>query len=113
MPEDNQDIKEIDGETIFIRQKGPDSGDPKFLLYICHGLGEHIGWYDEMFEMFPKQYCAFIFGNDHVGHGKSSGVRGEIHSYDKLMNISIKCIEHVCEQFKQQPKLFILGHSMV
>ena len=48
---------------------------PKAILQISHGMCEHIERYREFAE-FMAQHGFVICGNDHLGHGKTSGEEG-------------------------------------
>lgn len=46
---------------------------PRFLVQICHGMCEYIDRYEELAEFL----CArggVVFGNDHLGHGKTKAM---------------------------------------
>merc|ERR1712142_65874 len=63
-------------EKLFERTWHP-TDNPKGLVFICHGYGEHTDWYDEFGEMLARQ--GFLaFGHDHLGHGLSSGNRATV-----------------------------------
>lgn len=47
-----------------------DKAQPRALFQIAHGVSEHIGRYDD-FARFLAQNGFVVFGNDHLGHGKS------------------------------------------
>lgn len=48
---------------------------PKAILQISHGMCEHIERYREFAE-FMAQHGFVVCGNDHLGHGKTSGEEG-------------------------------------
>lgn len=61
---------------IDIRWKAwlPDA-EPKAVLVVAHGFGEHIDRYMNLVNAaVPRGYA--VYGPDHRGHGKSAGVRG-------------------------------------
>jgi alpha-beta hydrolase superfamily lysophospholipase len=56
-------------------------GDVKAVLLIVHGLGEHSGRYMNVVNHFvPFGYA--IYGLDHIGHGKSDGVREVVERFE-------------------------------
>lgn len=60
-----ESIKELNGEQIFCRHLKPKDGkSPKCLVFICHGFGEHVGRYDELFKIF-HDLDYYVFGHDH------------------------------------------------
>jgi len=89
--------------------------DPRGVVQIAHGLGEHIGRYVEVAEALVEDEFV-IYGNDHRGHGltaKTSGDLGDFgpRGFDELVEdmISLRVIakrEHPGKPY------FLLGHSM-
>jgi lysophospholipase len=80
------------------------------MVIIVHGLGEHCGRYDEVATFFNKRgFATFLY--DHRGHGKSSGKRAHIDSFEEylsdLMIVSKKGIE-----VTKTEKFLLFGHSM-
>jgi alpha-beta hydrolase superfamily lysophospholipase len=75
-----------------------------------HGLGEHIGRYTQLFELFNEAglYCA---GFDHYGHGKSPGKRGDIIGY-KHFNKEIETLISFVEKSMHNLPIILYGHSM-
>lgn len=65
----------------FYRAWLPD-GEIKDVIVISHGLGEHSGRYGFFVDYFvPKGYA--VYALDHVGHGKSAGVRGHVDGFSQ------------------------------
>ena len=84
--------------------------NPKAIICLIHGIGEHTGRYDQWAERFSEEGYIFV-GFDLRGHGKSEGKRGHFNSIGKLfsdMNIFIKKIKIM---FPGIP-LILYGHSM-
>lgn len=57
--------KPVAGETLWCRHLPVASDDPKCLVYIAHGYGEHMGRYDEMYEFLSIKNNIYVFGHDH------------------------------------------------
>ncbi|MDY7080164.1 MAG: alpha/beta hydrolase, partial [Chloroflexota bacterium] len=54
--------------------------EPKAVLSVVHGFGEHSGRYGNVVEWFvPKGYAVYAF--DLRGHGRSPGPRGYINQW--------------------------------
>ncbi|CAN8073661.1 unnamed protein product [Agarophyton chilense] len=56
-----------------------------------------------------------VFGHDHVGHGRSSGVRAYFPSFKTLVDDAILHINHINvehELSKNEIPIFLIGHSM-
>lgn len=49
---------------------------PKALVQLCHGMCEHLGRYED-FAAFLVRHGYGVFGNDHLGHGRTSNLGGE------------------------------------
>jgi len=84
--------------------------DPKALVVLIHGMGEHFGRYAHVAEFFTQNGYAFA-GMDLRGHGRSQGKRGHTPSYEHLMNDIELFISTIQVHFPELP-LFIYGHSM-
>jgi acylglycerol lipase len=83
---------------------------PKAVLFIVHGLGEHLGRYEEMASQFVENQIA-IFTFDHRGHGYSEGKKGHARSIEQF----IEDVEHVlmkCRSIFLDLPIFLFGHSM-
>lgn len=98
-----------DGLKIFSRYWKPD-GEPKALVCLVHGVGEHSGRYGHVAEAFcEKGYVLYTF--DQRGHGLSEGPRGHY----PLMEIVLKDIDlllkNAGEKFPGLP-VFLYGHSL-
>jgi len=82
----------------------------KGIVILIHGLGEHSGRYQHVAEFFnQKQFSVTAF--DLPGHGKSSGKRGHIASYDAVMELITFFIDDVRTKYAGLP-IFLYGHSM-
>ena len=83
---------------------------PKALLFIIHGVAEHSGRYEHVAEKMVANDI-FVFTCDLPGHGKSSGKRSYIRSFNETLAI----IEYQVQKMKfihPDIPVFILGHSM-
>ena len=85
-------------------------GDIKAALLVVHGLGEHSGRYMNVVNHFvPLGYA--IYGLDHIGHGKSGGLREFVDRFQDFTETLTIFYNLVVEQQPDAP-IFILGHSM-
>ncbi len=76
-------------------------------VLVIHGYGEHCARYDALLESFAAAGLdALAF--DHVGHGKSDGLRGMINRFDDYLDDAL--IAHRALGGGQ--KTIIFGHSM-
>lgn len=87
------------------------STNPKGVVILVHGFGEHSGRYlSHVIPMLIETELAVVT-YDNIGHGKSGGKRGHCPSYEALLDILEGVITHAVEQFPDFP-MFLYGHSM-
>lgn len=98
-----------DGTKFYVLGWEPDK-KPKAVVYLVHGLGEHIGRYAHIGEAFSKAGYALV-GFDARGHGKTSGPRGHTPSYDALMDDIADFLAQMDLRYPGLPP-FLYGHSM-
>ena len=80
------------------------------MLLIVHGLGEHSGRYMNVVNHFvPLGYA--IYGLDHIGHGKSGGMREFVERFEDFTNTLTIFYDMVTDWQEDRP-IFLLGHSM-
>jgi len=85
-------------------------GEIKAAILLIHGLGEHSGRYINLVNrLVPLGYA--IYAVDHMGHGKSDGVRKHIKTFSDFSDTIDIFLERVKEWHGPNP-LFVLGHSM-
>lgn len=84
--------------------------NPRGVIALVHGLGEHIGRYAHVAKFFNDAGFSVI-GNDRYGHGKSPGNRGDAPSYAYFLD-EIDYLIEVCEQVSEGTPVFLYGHSM-
>ncbi len=100
---------ERDGIAFYVHGWEPES-PPKAVIALVHGHGEHIGRYAHVGKALTDSGYALV-GYDSRGHGKSTGPRGHIPSYDALMNDISAFLSMLGEKYPGSP-LFLYGHSM-
>ncbi len=99
----------FDGLSIY-HQSWLADGDPKGVVMLVHGLGEHSGRYGHVAgRLIAAGYA--VHALDHRGHGKSDGTRVYVKSYDEFMADLIQFRAHVEGEHPGVP-FIILGHSM-
>ena len=59
--------------------------NPRALIFIVHGMGEHAKRYAHVVEYFTNVNIATV-AIDLRGHGNSEGQRGHMPSFDHMMN---------------------------
>jgi len=83
---------------------------PKALLFIIHGVAEHLERYQHVAKQCTDQDI-YVYSIDLPGHGKSSGKRSYIRRFDSTIAI----IDYQIQKMKlEHPGIpvFILGHSL-
>ncbi len=82
---------------------------PKGMLLVVHGIGEHSGRYGPFVRyFFERGYAVALY--DQRGHGQSSGERGHIEHLQDLLGDLADFVEHSKRAFPQLP-MFMVGHS--
>ncbi|XP_071550064.1 monoglyceride lipase-like isoform X2 [Panulirus ornatus] len=80
------------------------------LVFLCHGFGEHLQWYEDL-ALCLTASGLLAFGHDHVGHGRSEGVRGHIDSVEDYVSDVLNHCDDVRAGYPGLP-CFLVGHSM-
>jgi alpha-beta hydrolase superfamily lysophospholipase len=78
-------------------------------VIVVHGLGEHIGRYDELAGDLNAVHW-HVCGFDLRGHGASGGARGRIPREDSLLRDLARVIDEVREV--REGPVVLLGHSL-
>ncbi|MGB0849153.1 MAG: lysophospholipase, partial [Thiolinea sp.] len=95
--------------TIFHQSWLPE-GEANAVIVLVHGLGEHSGRYQNVINsLVPRGYA--IHALDHLGHGRSDGVRKHVNRFDDFIETLHTFSGMVRAQYAGQP-IFLLGHSM-
>jgi acylglycerol lipase len=85
-------------------------GEVRAVLLVVHGLAEHSGRYMNLVNRFvPLGYA--VYAIDHIGHGRSEGLRLFVESfvdYTEPLGIYVEMVR--CWQ--PDKPLFLVGHSM-
>lgn len=88
--------------------------EPRAVLQIVHGIGEHVLRYDEMADYLNGQGIAVV-AEDHMGHGESiadGGIRGYFHGgWFSAVDDSKKLMDMTREMYPGVPYI-LFGHSM-
>ena len=102
-------FKGAENANIYYQAWLPES-DVKAVLLIVHGLGEYSGRYMNVVNYFvPLGYA--VYGLDHIGHGKSDGIREYVNKFDDYtdtLNIYYKMVTGL----QPDKPVFLLGHSL-
>ena len=85
-------------------------GEIKAAVLLVHGLGEHSGRYLNLVNRFVALGYS-VYAVDHIGHGKSEGIRKHVDSFSDFSDTLDIYVERLKEWHGDKP-LFLLGHSM-
>lgn len=98
----------VGGLELFYQAWIPDN--PKAIVQIVHGFGEHSGRYLYVVtKLIPLGYA--IYANDLRGHGKSGGIRTHVDKFDQYVDDAKIFHDLIRAQHPNLP-IFLLGHSM-
>ncbi len=102
-------FKGVRDTSIYFQSWLPES-EPKAVLLIVHGLAEHSGRYMNIVNHFvPLGYA--VYGIDHLGHGKSNGMRVYVERFKDYTN-TLKIYFDMIRRWQPEKPIFLVGHSM-
>ena len=102
-------FKGVRDTSIYFQSWLPES-EPKAVLLIVHGLAEHSGRYMNIVNHFvPLGYA--VYGIDHLGHGKSDGMRVYVERFEDYTN-TLKIYFDMIRRWQPEKPIFLVGHSM-
>merc|ERR550537_876866 len=88
----------------------PDTCEQKGILLILHGICAHSGCHSpEALAASKKGF--FVYAPDHLGHGKSPGIRNDTKSFLYFVDDALELLKLAKEEHPTLP-LFVYGHSM-
>jgi acylglycerol lipase len=102
--------KAHDNLDIFAQAWEPTVVEPKAVVCLVHGLGEHTSRYAHVAEAFGKQGYV-LFGADLRGHGRSGGARGHISSIEDFMQDIDASLGQARAHYPNLP-IILYGHSL-
>jgi alpha-beta hydrolase superfamily lysophospholipase len=84
--------------------------DPRRVVVIAHGYGEHIGRYEHVAEAL-REHGAAVSGLDHHGHGSSEGEAALVEDFGDLLSDLDLVVDRAAATHPGVP-LILLGHSL-
>jgi alpha-beta hydrolase superfamily lysophospholipase len=84
--------------------------DPRYVVVIAHGYGEHARRYEAVASRLGEHGAA-VYALDHIGHGASDGERGAFESVDDLVADLGAVVERASTQQPGLP-IVLVGHSL-
>ncbi len=101
--------KSTDSLNLFAQTWEPND-EPKAVVCLVHGLGEHSSRYAHVAEVFTDAGFAMMTF-DLRGHGRSGGPRGHFPSPEAVVNDIDILLEQASGRWPGKPR-FIYGHSL-
>ncbi|PGY09723.1 alpha/beta hydrolase [Bacillus sp. AFS031507] len=99
----------VDGTELFFQVIEPLTA-PKAAVILVHGHGDHSGGLQNLSEsLVEKEYIVYAF--DLRGHGKSTGKRGFIRSWDEFRG-DLHMFRKLVSLDQPELPLYIVGHSI-
>src|ERR671939_362125 len=83
------------------------AADPKRLVVLVHGYGEHIGRYEHVAEALTARGST-VLGPDHIGRGRSPGERALVESFESIVDD----VRGVVQAERGELPVVMVGHSM-
>jgi alpha-beta hydrolase superfamily lysophospholipase len=84
--------------------------DPRYVVLIAHGYGEHAGRYAHVAERLVGAGAA-VYAADHLGHGRSEGDRALVEDAEELVD-DLRSLAHYARGKHHGLPRVLLGHSM-
>jgi len=109
MKHDEGEFSNSTGASLYFQCWMPEE-NPRATLLIAHGLAEHSGRYQHFADFFADRAYA-VFALDHLGHGKSDGLRCHINQFSDYTDGIALLLERVHKVCQGIP-VFLVGHSM-
>jgi alpha-beta hydrolase superfamily lysophospholipase len=102
-------FKGVRNANIYYQGWLPD-GNTDAVLLLIHGLGEHCGRYMNVVNHFvPLGYA--LYGFDHIGHGKSEGMREAVDRFTDYTD-TLRIYYDMVKGWQTAKPIFLLCHSM-
>jgi alpha-beta hydrolase superfamily lysophospholipase len=98
-----------DGLAFYVQGWEPDV-QPKAVVALVHGLGEHIGRYAHVGKALTDAGYVLV-GFDLRGHGKTVSARGHFPSLNVVMQDIRQFFQFVSQRYPNLPQ-FLYGHSL-
>ncbi len=100
-----------DGKPVYLYRWEP-SADPRAVVHIAHGMGEHAGRYDWVAEKL-NEAGFLVTADDHRGHGKTAETLGDFgeDGWNRALLDLNEIIERHRKALPGKP-VILLGHSM-
>ena len=86
------------------------AGEPRAVVVLAHGYGEHARRYDHVAQRFGEAGLA-TYALDHRGHGRAGGKRVRVRHMTEFVSDFGELVQ-IARQENPDRKVIVLGHSM-
>jgi alpha-beta hydrolase superfamily lysophospholipase len=116
MKADSDWFEADDGRRIFVYTWLPDTGAPRAVVHIAHGLAEHAARYARLADALTSAGFA-VYANDHRGHGRTAHTEEDLGYFagsDGWMRVVRDLDQMIVTERDMHPgaPCVLLGHSM-
>jgi alpha-beta hydrolase superfamily lysophospholipase len=105
-----RDIEVRAADGLMLRGRWWRRAEPRGVVVINHGFGEHGGSYGDAAESLGSALDLDVVAVDLRGHGRSPGRRGVVRRYEDLTDDLTSALDWVARNCPDLPR-FLLGHS--
>jgi alpha-beta hydrolase superfamily lysophospholipase len=105
-----RDIEVRAADGLMLRGRWWRRAEPRGVVVITHGFGEHGGTYRNTAESLGSALDVDVVAVDLRGHGRSPGRRGVVRRYEELTDDLSCALEWAARNRPDIPR-FLLGHS--
>lgn len=84
--------------------------DPRCVVLLIHGYGEHMGRYPHVADALLRAGAA-VLGPDHMGHGRSEGDRVVIEDFEDVVT-DVHTVDELARATYPGLPVIVVGHSM-
>jgi alpha-beta hydrolase superfamily lysophospholipase len=106
----DQENLEIDGSRGRVAIRRWAAGEPRFVVLLAHGYGEHAGRYAHVAERLVDA-GAVVYAPDHLGHGRSEGEPALIEDVEDVLR-DLAAVERRARGENPSVPVVVIGHSM-
>jgi alpha-beta hydrolase superfamily lysophospholipase len=102
----------VDGDNLAVQDwYVPSRAGVRATVIVVHGLGEHIGRYENVAQQLNR-WGFSVRGYDQHGHGRSGGARGSLPTPTRLLDDLADMVDSVRLRRGRGMPIVILGHGM-
>lgn len=100
----------FDGTRGHISVHHWDAPEPRYVVLLAHGYGEHAGRYEHVAQALVAD-GATMYAPDHAGHGRSAGDRALVRDIEDLVT-DLRTVAGMAAEAHPGLPTVLIGHSM-